>query len=131
MGTRRRRIAKSGMWTATVVATDTGQKNSGCKNKEISKTFIEGAVFERLTEYVFNNEYLDFVTAEYNSYLQQKTDDSGKRKVAERRLKAVQKNIDSLVELVIKSKSPTLLERLDILEADKVRLEQEVRELEY
>lgn len=100
------------------------RSDNQCENKEISKTYIEGWIFEQLNCYVFNDYYIPYVTKEYNRYINDKSRKySGQYQAYTIRLKEIQKDIDKIVTLLLQTNSPTLIKRLDELEADRVQVE--------
>lgn len=100
------------------------RKASGCTNKEISKPFIEGVVLEKLSEYVFHDKYISHITKEYNRFLQSKNSEyQSEYKGFQSQLKELYRKIDALVEMLMKTQSEILLDKLKGMEAEKVQLE--------
>ncbi len=89
--------------------------------------YIEPFVLERLAEYVFGNQYISKITKEYNQYLKSQNGESdGKLKALQSRLNEVIKNIDKVVDLLVKIASDALVERLNALENEKMKIECEI-----
>jgi site-specific DNA recombinase len=103
----------------------------GCNNKEVSKPFIEGWIIERLSEYVFSDKYVPYITQEYNGYIRGRNNDYLTHYEAHKaRLKALNKDIDRAVSLLMASSSNALLSKLQELEAQKEQAEYALKELE-
>lgn len=101
-----------------------------CQNKEISKSYIEGWVLEQLGNYVFNDEYIPYITKEYNRYISDNSRKfNGQYQVFSTRLKEIQKDINKLVELLLQTNSPTLISKLDKLEVEKIQVESALEQL--
>lgn len=101
-----------------------------CDNKEISKTYIEGWVLEQLSNYVFNDKYIPYITKEYNKYINNNNRKyNGKFQALTVRQKELQKDIDKIVALLLQTSSPTLIKKLDDLEADRVQVESTLEQL--
>lgn len=101
-----------------------------CKNKELSKPFIEGYVLEKLSEYAFNDKYIPFITKEYNKFLRDKNKEfDNQLKAYQSKLKEVNKNIDSLVDMLLKTQSQVLLDKLNSLEKEKIQIESKIETL--
>jgi site-specific DNA recombinase len=103
----------------------------GCGNKEVSKPFIEGWIIERLSEYVFSDKYISYITQEYNSYIRGRNEAYTSRHEAyTSRLKALDKDIDRAVSLLMASSSNALLSKLQEFEEQKAQAEYALKELE-
>ena len=102
-----------------------------CRNREISRDYIDRIVLKKLAEYVFSDKYISKVTDEYNTYLiEQNGDYIEKKKAYQKKIKALKEDIDSIVDLLIKTKSETLIGRLSDLEDEKKKLEKELEKFQ-
>ena len=129
VGARRRRGDKS-MWTAYGCNVRYRNKIIGCKNKEISKPYIEGCVLEKLADLVFNDAYIPVVTREYNKYLQDKNGDYVfQLKNLQNQLKALNNDINKLVDLLMKTTSQILIDKLNESEKKKLQIEAKIKSL--
>lgn len=103
-----------------------------CKNKEISKPFIEGSVLEKLSEYVFSDKYIPMVTKEYNKFIQSKSNEySMKLRTFQTLLKKLNNDIESLINLLIQTQSQALMDKLNLLEKEKILLESKIEKLVF
>ena len=101
-----------------------------CQNKEISKTYIEGWVLQKLSNYVFSDKYIPYVTKEYNHYINNKSKGfKGKYQAYTAKLNEIQKEIDKIVSLLLQTSSPTLINKLNELEEEKVKVESSLEQL--
>ncbi len=131
VGTRRARAKDGSFWVAYGCNKRYRSKTAGCTNKEISKPFIEEFVLNKLSEYVFSDKCAESITAEYNSYL--KAQNSGANEMIKRlqvQLREVSGDIDGIVNLLIKTQSQTLIEKLEEIEKRKIQLESELAKLQ-
>ena len=127
VGTRRRRGNDGTLWTAYGCNRRQRTKSADCRNKEVSKEAVERFVLERLAEYVFDDRYIPKITREYNRHLKAQVGASdGRQRTLQSRLVKMEKEIDRLVDLLMKSSSNALLDRLNALEEDKVVLQSEL-----
>jgi len=102
-----------------------------CNNKEISRTYIEQWIIERLSSYVFSDKYVEKITNEYNRYIRNKnkTFDS-QYNVTKARLKSLNADIDRTVSLLLQTTSNALAGKLEELEAEKTTASRFLLELE-
>ena len=88
---------------------------------------MERFVLERLAEYVFDDRYIPKITREYNRHLKAQVGASnGRQRALQNRLAKIEKEIGKLVDLLMKTSSDALLNRLNALEADKVQFQSEL-----
>lgn len=100
--------------------------------KSVSKPFIEDFVFDKLSEYVFNDAYIPLIADEYNTYLKDKSgDDSNLLRSLQGKLKAINIDLENLSNILIKTNSLTLLDKLDQLETEKYDIETKISQLKY
>ena len=132
VGARRLRGAKGSYWVAYGCnIRHRNRKGSGCTNKEISKPFIEGVVLKKLSEYVFHDKYIPRITKEYNQFLKSKNSEyQSEYKGYQSQLKDLSRKIDSLVDMLMKTQSEILLDKLKTMEAEKVQLEAKLQTIE-
>lgn len=108
-------------------------KGSTCKSKEVSRNYLESLVLQNLSSTVFSNERVAEITTAYNEYLadMRKTNyansELGKSK---RRLDKLTHDLEALTDLIIESKSKTLIAKMNDMETEKQDLETKIRKLE-
>ena len=127
VGARRMRSKDGSYWVAYGCNRRYRTKSYGCNNKEISKTFIEKCVLDKLSEYVFSDECAEKITAEYNTYLKTQNSESFEavRKL-QADLKKVTAETDTIANLLIQMQSTTLMQKLEDAEKRKLRIESEL-----
>jgi len=74
IGARRQRGKNGGYFVHYGCGTRFRMREAGCTNKQLSKPFIEKFVVEHLAEYVFNEDCVSIITAEYNDYLREQSE---------------------------------------------------------
>lgn len=131
VGTRRSRSDKSGLyWIAYGCNKRHRNHHIECHNKEISKPYIEGCILEKLADYVFNDSYIPIITKEYNKYLQGKNSEYVQQvKNHQTQLKQINSDIDKLVDLLMQTSSQTLLDKLNGMEKQKLKIEAKLNTL--
>jgi len=130
IGGRRKRSAKGGMWVFYDCNKRFRSRSANCNNKELSRTFIEGTVLEKLSDYVFNEKYIPRITQEYNGFLKNKCSTYHTQlRAYQKKLKELEQSIDVLVDLLMKTQSQALLDRLHEHEKDKVLVEANIDKL--
>ena len=102
-----------------------------CSNRSVKKDTIEQFVLERLAEYVFNESMVPEIVSAYNTYLESRNGSHISR-ITELKgeLRKVENKAESVAELLIESKSKTLMAKLDEYEKRITALKKEVRQLE-
>ncbi|MDP2892506.1 MAG: recombinase zinc beta ribbon domain-containing protein, partial [Bacillota bacterium] len=101
-----------------------------CKSKSIRREFIETYVFEQLTDYIFNDSLITQLCKAYNEYLFRDNKLAIARNEAlKRRHKEVCKEIENIVDIVAKTGSSSLLNKLDELEKEKAITEFNIESL--
>ena len=131
VGARRRRSKDGSIWAAYDCnrRLRTGKKQ--CSNREIGKDMLEKYVLGRLAEYVFHDKYIAAITREYNLYCKEQLGNApARQKELGNRLKKVEKDIERVTDLLLQTSSDALLNRLNALETEKVRLKNDTEELE-
>ena len=132
VGSRRRRSKNGTYWTAYGCNKRYRSKKEGCENKEISKAFIEQFVFEKLADYVFTDSYIPLITAEYNEYLKAQTGDiSNQLRSLQAKLNAINIDLDKISDILIKTSSMTLVDKLNKLEEEKADIKRTISNLTY
>lgn len=108
-------------------------KGSTCRAKEVSRNYLESLVLKNLSNTVFSNERVAEITTAYNEYLMclRKTNyadsELGRSK---RRLAKLTCDLDALADVIIESKSKTLIAKMNDMEEEKQELEAKIRKLE-
>lgn len=103
-----------------------------CHRKEINKTYIENFVLDMLYQNLFCTTSIIDITKRLNQYrLDSETENAEALEMANKRLKAVCKEINSTIELVCKTSisMETVAEKMQDLEQQKVYLEDYIQEL--
>jgi len=101
-----------------------------CKNKGIRRETLEAYVLDQLAAFVFDEKQIPEIVANYNDYVM--TRDSNiitQREQVKVHLKEIQRDIDSIVDLLVKASSDALLKRLEALEAKKKESERQYANL--
>lgn len=107
------------------------RENLPCTHsRELSKTYIEGFVLNKLAEFVFDDKLIPTLTEEYNVYL--KAHNGGMPDMTQLRSqhRKVVRKIDNLIDTLSEAKSSSLVDKLNSLENERSQLEQRIRELE-
>lgn len=106
------------------------KRSACCNNKEIRREYIEGYVLEKLSEYVFNDKLIPKIVDEYNRFLAyQDNEVVQQKKELEKRVETLEKDIDSVINLLTKVASDALLNKLKALEEEKYSLESKLNQL--
>ena len=127
----KRKVKKSSFYVAYGCNKRYRTVGIACDNKELSKAYIESWVVERLSEYVFSDKYAVMITDEYNQYIHNRNKTYNKQHNAyTTRLRTLDKDIDRIVTLLLKTTSDALAEKLQKLEAEKVQLKFALENLE-
>lgn len=101
-----------------------------CTNKDIPKDYIEGCVLEKLSEYVFSNQYIPLITKEYNKYLLGKNGEYASQvKTLQSQLKQVNGDINKIIDLLMKTSSQVLIDKLENCEKNKTVIESKLNML--
>lgn len=102
-----------------------------CKNPEIPQDAIEQIVCRALATRLFRPEMLPALQQRYEKFLSaQNTQGQQKREAITRRLQEVQRGIDNVVEVVVKTGSAALTERLSALEKEQQELQAQLEDLQ-
>jgi len=127
VGARRSRSKDNSYWVAYGCNRRYRTKSYGCNNKEISKTFIEKYVLDKLAEYVFSDDCAEKINTEYNAYLKSQHSESFEAvKKLQTELKQVTTETDTTANLLIQMQSTTLMQKLEDAEKRKLRKESEL-----
>ena len=95
-----------------------------CPNKEIRREYIEVFILEMLARYLFDEKLIPKIAAEYRRYQIDKSSDIVKvRDNLGKRLSDINRKIKNLVDLVTKTGSAALAEKLTELENDKIEVQ--------
>ena len=102
-----------------------------CSNRSVRKDIIEQFVLNKLAEYVFSDSIIPGIVAAYNTYLKNRNGSQAQR-ITELKseLRKTESKAESIAELLIESKSKTLLAKLDEYEKRAAVLRKEIRKLE-
>ncbi len=107
------------------------QRDEKCRNPEINREKVEGAVIKKLSSVIFNPNVIPALVCEYNDYISQK---SGSAKSTLESLKkelvSVENKISKAVDLMIETGSAAMKAKLAELEAGKEKLTFEISRLE-
>ncbi len=121
---RRKNGAHDGYFVSYACTNRSNSNGIKCSNKEISREYIEGFVIDELCNSVLSDKKVAELTKAYNQYLKDKQHGSSDElKTLRRRQKELQVTIDGVVDIIIESRSPTLMERLRQMEEDKIQLD--------
>lgn len=103
---------------------------NGCENKELSKSYIENYVIERISEYVFSDKFIPKITQEYNQYIRSKNHTyNAHHDTLTHRIASLDKDIDRTVSLLLQTTSNALTVRLQELESERARVQFTLDEL--
>jgi hypothetical protein len=107
------------------------QRDEKCRNPEINREKVEGAVIKKLSSVIFNPNVIPALVREYNDYIAQK---SGSAKSTleslKKELASVDNKISKTVDLMIETGSAAMKAKLAELEASKEKLTFEISRLE-
>ena len=101
-----------------------------CKNKAISRDYIESVVLKRIAETVFSDDIVPRLTAEYNDFLKVNNKGNNELTRAKWRLSKLNNELDKISELLIQTSSSTLFEKLKDKENEKRELERKIYQME-
>ena len=103
------------------------QGKSGCDNKDIRREYIEALVLDELSQNIFDEKLLPLIYAQFTKYnTSADTEQTKTIQVIHSQIQIIEKDIESVVNLLIQTSSKTLLERLETLENDKAAFEQKL-----
>lgn len=129
VGSRRKRGDKT-YWVYYSCNQRNNSKGERCKNKEISRDYIEGVILKSISETAFSDEIIPRLTKEYNSFLQANKDGSKELKLARWRLTKLKNDLNDLTEILIQTKSKTLGDKLMMMEQERQELETAIYKME-
>lgn len=96
------------------------QRSACCSNKEVRREYIEGYVFEKLSDYVFNENLIPLITKEYNNYLKyQNREVLQQKRHLEKQIASLDRDIENVINLLTKVASDALIAKLNTLENEK------------
>lgn len=102
-----------------------------CKNPEIQRDIIENIVLEKLADSLFCDSMFSAVMEQYNRYaMSQNTDLTRARETTERELADINKGINNIVNIMMKTGSAALSEKLQELETRREQLQASLSEIE-
>jgi len=91
-----------------------------CINKGIRRETLESFVLDRLSDFIFSDEQIPYIVANYNKYILSKDSELiSQMEELKDHLKEIEKDINSIVALLVKTSSDALLDRLSELEEQK------------
>ena len=103
---------------------------SYCSNKDIRREYIEALVLEELSNHIFDDGLIPFVFQYYNDFQEQLNGDQLiVLKDVIKQKKEIEKDINTLIDLLTKTSSKSMLERLSALEEEKVNLEKQIMDI--
>jgi site-specific DNA recombinase len=106
------------------------QGKSSCDNKDIRREYIEALVLDELAKNVFDEKLLPLIYSQFAEYNETSNSENNRIiQTVQSQIKAVDKKIDSVVNLLMQTSSKVLFEKLDALENEKSALEQKLYEL--
>ena len=132
VGSRRKRMAHGdGYWVCYGCNRRFNTAGNSCRNKEVNRDQIEGFVLGKLSEYVFSEEYIPRIAAEYNEWLREQNGESvALMKAYRSQMRTLATDISNTADLLIKVQSDALIEKLQSLERSKRELEGKLARLE-
>jgi len=104
-----------------------GRKNKHtCLNKDIRREYIETYVLDILSKYLFDEKLIDRLVTEYHSYLlETNADVVAKRDNIKKKINELTKEIGNLINLVARTGSEMMADRISELEKEKIYLNAE------
>lgn len=100
-----------------------------CNNPEIRREVIEEFVLRKLADYIFTDAMLKRLLGEYKAYITRLDSQAlEKEKNIKREIGSVEKQMNNIVNVIAKTASSVLLDRLQELEQEKTLLEQQLQE---
>lgn len=106
-------------------------KNVKCKNREIQRDLIETIVQKRLASRVFDEKVLPEVISRYNEFAASKnTELISNINIIKDKIAETEKGITNIVNVIMKTGSAALSDKLKELECDKAKFEQTLHEKE-
>lgn len=130
VGSRRKRGDRKTFWVYYSCNQRNNSKGERCKNKEISRDYIEDVILKNLSEAAFSNDIIPRLTKEYNNFLRANKDGSKELKLARWRLTKLNNDLDDLTEILIQTKSKTLGDKLMAMEEERQELETAIYKME-
>ena len=102
-----------------------------CDNKEIRREYIEALILDELARNIFDDSLFPVIAEYFNEYNAQKHEHSRKAlEVARKTVTRIDNDINALIELLTKTSSMSLINRLDQLESEKSKAEEIVNKLQ-
>lgn len=102
-----------------------------CKNPEIQRDLIESIVQKKLANKVFDEKFLPEVISKYNEFATSKnTELISAITILKNKIAETEKCIDNIVNVIMKTGSAALSDKLKELESNKVKFEQTLHEKE-
>lgn len=108
----------------------TRKSKHACTNKEIRREYIEAFVLEALTKYVSDDKLIPRLVDSYKKYQKGKNSDIVKvRDKLKARISEITTQMNNLVDIIVKSGSEVLAQRLTEIEVEKIHLEAEYNQI--
>jgi site-specific DNA recombinase len=125
------RVLRNGSYIYLSYRCNNKAKRPRCNGWEIRAETLESMVLSELANVVFNDALIPQLADEYKKYLtEQNTDSVTSKKALKSQIAAVQKDIDSLVSVIMKTSSPSLVGKLNELDDRKKELTEQLQRIE-
>lgn len=107
-----------------------GHKQNGCTNPSVNRSYVESFVLEKLAQYVFSDSMIPVIAEEYNKYLRSR-DNSALDRMNEliHEKNSIAQKINTATDMILETKSKTLMNRLMLLEKRQEAIERELSSL--
>ena len=106
-------------------------KRPRCDGWEIRAETLEGMILNELANIVFNDDLIPELTNGYRQYLmEQNTDGMSMQRAIKSQITEIQKDIDSIVSVIVRTSSDSLVEKLNELDNRKKELTEKLRYVE-
>lgn len=131
VGSRRKKGGKNAYWPYYGCNQRMRMKgNERCKNKAISRDYIESVILKKIAETVFSDGMIPRLTKEYNEFLKDHNEGKSELTRAKWRLSKLKNELDKISELLIQTSSSTLFDKLNEKEEEKRELEKKIYQME-
>ncbi|MBF0548322.1 MAG: recombinase family protein [Candidatus Riflebacteria bacterium] len=104
-----------------------------CDNKEVNRTYLEDFVLSELQRVLFNERRIGNLARRLNEYqVKTRMDNSKEVEKVQKELSSINPQIQNILDAISQGMDhSTLKERLTTLESEKIRLQLQIKELEY
>lgn len=101
-----------------------------CTNKEIRREYIEAFVLDALSGYIFDDKLIPKLAESYRKYQKSKYADIVRtREELSARISEIKIQIDNLADIVVKTGSEVLAQKLSEIEVEKIYLESQYNQI--